>query len=147
MATLRREAREWALQMLFRLEMNPAANDRLFEEFWAEITPEKRARRFTEGLFAGVRDHRDAIDVVIEKYAKNWSLARMSVIDRNVLRLAIYEMMYRDDIPAVVSINEAVDIAKYFNTRESGRFVNGILDRVRKEGLSGAAPAPASESE
>ena len=145
MATLRREAREWALQMLFQLEMNPVGNDRLFEEFWAELEPEKRARRFTEKLVAGIRENQETIDATIEKYASNWSLSRMAVIDRNVLRMALSEMLYRDDIPAVVSINEAVDIAKYFNTLESGRFVNGILDRVRKELLAGEGKKSESE--
>ena len=72
---------------------------------------------------------------MIVKYAKNWDIHRMAVIDRNILRLAIYEIMFRDDIPPVVSINEAVDIAKRYSTEESGKFVNGILDKIRSETL------------
>jgi N utilization substance protein B len=73
------------------------------------------------------------LDAHIKKYAINWELHRMAVVDRNVLRLAIYEMLFRDDIPPVVSINEAVDIAKKFSTEDSGKFVNGILDKVKSD--------------
>ena len=78
-------------------------------------------------------EHRDAIDGQIKKLAINWDLNRMAVVDRNVLRLAIYEMTYREDIPPIVSINEAVDIAKKFSTIDSGKFVNGILDKFKAE--------------
>ncbi|NQU11506.1 transcription antitermination factor NusB, partial [bacterium] len=74
---------------------------------------------------------RAAVDGQIEKYAEHWELGRIAAVDRNILRLAIYEMLFRDDIPPVVSINEAVEIAKRFSTRESGGFVNGILDRIK----------------
>ena len=133
MSSTRRDAREWALQMLFRLEMNPCDNNKLFAEFFEEIEADKKARDFAEKLIKGVREHRDEIDGLIKKYAQNWDLDRMAIIDRNAIRIALYEMLYCDDIPPAVSINEAIDIAKYFNKAESGKFVNGILDRVRKE--------------
>ena len=88
-------------------------------------------RLFAEPLIRGTVEHLAEIDGKIKQYARNWDLHRMAAVDRNVLRLAIYEMLYRDDIPPVVSINEAVDIAKRFSTDESGRFVNGILDKVK----------------
>ena len=132
MAT-RRDAREWTLQMLFRLEMNPCDNEKLFEEFFEERDAGKKGRDFAETLIKGVRDNRKEIDALIVKYAKNWDLDRMAITDRNVIRIAIYEFLYRDDIPPAVTINEAVDIAKYFNKTESGRFVNGILDSIRKD--------------
>ena len=88
-------------------------------------------QEFMEALVRGVLEHRAQLDAEIARYAKNWDISRMAAVDRNVLRLAIYEMMFREDIPPVVSINEAVDIAKKFSTDESGRFVNGILDVVR----------------
>jgi N utilization substance protein B len=78
-------------------------------------------------------ENRAAIDKHIIKHAQNWDLHRMAVVDRNVLRLAIYEMLFRDDIPPVVSINEAVDVAKKFSTHDSGKFVNGILDKVKSQ--------------
>ena len=84
-------------------------------------------------MIRGTLQHRDAIDAEIQKHAQNWDLRRMAAVDRNILRLAIYEMLHRDDIPPVVSINEAVDIAKKFSTQDSGKFVNGLLDKIKGE--------------
>jgi N utilization substance protein B len=153
---IRREARERAVQFLFQHDLNkPEDLEQALEHFWnsqraAAIGEDKGAatwgqpvdpgpptaeetasRLFAEPLIRGVLGHQDQIDSMITKYAKNWDLRRMAVVDRNVLRLAIYEMFHRDDIPPVVSINEAVDIAKKFSTEESGKFVNGILDKVK----------------
>jgi len=88
---------------------------------------------FSEGLIRGVLEHLKDIDATIVRFAKNWDLHRIAVVDRNVLRLAIYEMQQRQDIPPIVSINEAVDIAKKFSTEDSGKFVNGILDKIKGE--------------
>jgi N utilization substance protein B len=154
----RREARERTVQFLFQHEMNqPEDLEKTLEEFWltqrANAHAEKRdaptwgekqelppptteeatVQLFAEPLIRGVLEHREKIDAEIQKHAKNWSLHRMAAVDRNVLRLATYEMLFRDDIPPIVSINEAVDIAKKFSTHDSGKFVNGILDQVRKE--------------
>ena len=154
----RREARERAVQFLFQHEMNqPEDLDKTLEEFWLtqrtnalaekhqgptwgqQVEPppptaeDAAVQLFSEPLIRGVIEHRDKIDAEIQKHAKNWSLHRMAAVDRNVLRLATYEMLFRDDIPPIVSINEAVDIAKKFSTHDSGKFVNGILDQVRKE--------------
>jgi len=90
-------------------------------------------RAFADPLICGTLEHRNDLDDIIKKHAKNWDLHRMAAVDRNILRLALYEMHYRDDIPPVVSINEAVDIAKKFSTQDSGKFVNGILDKVKGE--------------
>ena len=94
---------------------------------------EAETRLFAEPLIKGVIQHREAIDEHIKKHCKNWDFNRIAVVDRNIMRLAIYEMLHRQDIPPVVSINEAVDIAKKFSTEDSGKFVNGILDKVRGE--------------
>ena len=94
---------------------------------------ETAIREFADPLIRGTLEHRDEADGVIKKHAKNWELHRIAAVDRNILRLAIYEMLHRDDIPPVVSINEAVDIAKKFSTQDSGKFVNGILDHVKGE--------------
>ncbi len=96
---------------------------------------EAAVRLFADPLIRGCLEHREESDVIIQKYAANWSLHRIAAVDRNVLRLAIFEMFHRDDIPPVVSINEAVDIAKKFSTEDSGKFVNGLLDRVKAEVL------------
>ena len=90
-------------------------------------------REFSQPLIDGMVAHLPEIDDRIKRYCENYNLNRISVVDRNVLRLAIYEMLYRDDIPPVVSINEAIELAKTFGGAESGGFVNGILDRVRKD--------------
>ena len=154
----RREARERAVQFLFQHDLNAPENlEAALAQFWesqrtAAIAEEKAAatwgqptelppptaeeaevRLFAEPLIRGAIEHRDALDEQIKKYAKNWELHRIAAVDRNVLRLAIYEMLYREDIPPVVSINEAVDIAKKFSTQDSGKFVNGILDKVKGE--------------
>lgn len=132
MAT-RREAREWAVQLLFELDMNPRKLDDAFRDFWAERPGSEKAKSFCERLVRGVGHKRERIDESIKRYAENWDIARMGVVDRNVMRLAIYEMLFCEDIPPIVSINEAVDLAKYYSDSESGRFVNGLLDRARKD--------------
>ena len=154
----RREARERAIQFLFQHDLNPPADiDRALDEFWesqrgaaiaeekgtatwgqtVELPPpsteEAAVRLFADPLIRGSVEHRDQADEIIKKHAKNWELHRIAAVDRNILRLAIYEMLHRDDIPPVVSINEAVDIAKKFSTQDSGKFVNGILDKVKSE--------------
>jgi transcription antitermination protein NusB len=154
----RREARERAVQFLFQHDLNPPEDlDRALDEFWSsqraaaiaeekgkanwgqpvELPPpsagEAEMRLFADPLIRGALQHRDAIDEKIKAHAKNWELHRIAAVDRNILRLAIYEMLHREDIPPVVSINEAVDIAKKFSTEDSGKFVNGILDKIKGE--------------
>lgn len=156
---MRREARERAVQFLFQCDMNaPDQLDGALDQFWdsqrraalaqasdgkatwgeqVELPPpttaEAALRLFADPLIKGTLEHRTEVDAVIQKFAKNWDIGRMATVDRNILRLAIYEMLHREDIPPVVSINEAVDIAKKFSTDDSGKFVNGILDKVRGE--------------
>ena len=157
---IRHEAREWALQFLFQSEFNRAESlDEGFKLFWqhldaddpAPATLEKtppppppaptntkedrmraKARMFAEELARGVIAHHPEIDPLIAKHAENWEIDRMGTVDRNAMRIAVYEMLYRNDIPPVVSINEAVELAKSYSSIESGKFVNGILDRIRK---------------
>jgi N utilization substance protein B len=154
----RREARERAVQFLFQHDLNPPEDlSAALEHFWesqraaaiaedkgvanwgqpVELPPstaeETAIREFADPLIRGTLEHRDKVDGIIKKHAINWELHRIAAVDRNVLRLAIYEMLHRDDIPPVVSINEAVDIAKKFSTQDSGKFVNGILDHVKGE--------------
>ena len=126
----RHVAREWAIQLLFQLDVNPGSVEEAFEDFWTGKRPSGRAKMFAEDLVRGVLDHRDELDTKVQAYADNWDLKRMAVVDRNVLRLALFEMWHRDDIPPVVAINEAVDLAKAFSGLQSGKFVNGILDRA-----------------
>jgi N utilization substance protein B len=96
-------------------------------------TQQAAVQLFADPLIRGVVENQPRIDDAIRQHVKNWELRRIAAVDRNVLRLAIFEMLFRDDIPPVVSINEAVDIAKRFSTEESGKFVNGILDNIKGE--------------
>ncbi len=133
----RREAREKAVQFLYQHELNSGDDfSSALEAFWA--IPENaetavRAREFADGLIRGAFEHRAECDEKIKIYTQNWDFHRIAPVDKNVMRLAIFEMLHRDDIPPVVSINEAVEIAKRFSTADSGKFVNGILDKFKLE--------------
>ena len=145
----RREGREWAVQLIFQLDLNPpppneALADSLFEEFWSgalrrdDDAPPPNApphiRAFTETLVRGVWNKRPQIDEAIETQVRNWKMERIGGVERNILRLGIYELLFAPDPqPRRVVINEAVDIAKYFCSAESGRFVNGVLDAIAKK--------------
>ena len=133
----RRQAREKALQFLYAHEINPPENlEEELDRFWISQSSQKlpeNLRDFSDPLIRGVIEHRENIDSLIRQHSRNWDFNRIAVVDRNMIRLAIYEMLHCMDIPPVVSINEAIDIAKRFSTDESGRFVNGILDRVRQD--------------
>jgi N utilization substance protein B len=129
----RREGREAAVQFLVYCDLNRGAGLSSAAEFW-ELRPAGNAIRvFALKLVEGVLEKRSEVDERISRYAENYELGRLAVVDRNILRLAIYEMLHRSDIPPIVSINEAVEIAKRFGSQESGRFVNGILDRVKMD--------------
>jgi N utilization substance protein B len=130
----RRLARELAIQFLYQHDMSGGSLDEALPLFWlTQQDINEAARQFAEELIRGAVEQRNVINEKIEKYTQNWELQRIAAVDRNILRLAIYEMLFRDDIPPVVSINEAVDIAKKFSTPESGAFVNGILDRLKAD--------------
>ena len=127
----RTQARELALQLMYQLDLR---GDEILEEVNAALAPgagDPEMVDFARELVHGCREKQPEIDRHIEEVAKNWQLKRMAAIDRNILRLATYELLYRDDIPPLVTINEAIDIAKKFSTKNSGPFVNGILDNIR----------------
>jgi N utilization substance protein B len=127
----RREGREAAVQFLVYCDLNQGSDLTGAEDFWNLRPATKSIRDFATNLVEGVLKHRAETDERIARYAENYDLHRLAVVDRNILRLAIYEMLHRRDIPPVVSINEAIEIAKRFGAEESSRFVNGILDRVK----------------
>src|SRR6266481_2385484 len=129
----RRRAREAAVQYHFWRDLQRGEGPDKIDEFWEFCPAPERVREFAQPLIEGMVAHLPDIDERIRRYCENYEFRRISAVDRNVLRLAIYEMLYRDDIPPVVSINEAIELAKTFGGAESGGFVNGILDRVRKE--------------
>ena len=133
MGKTRRDSREWAVQLLFQMDLNRPKDMRpVLAHFWADVEADDKAREYTERIVRGVMSRRGELDETIAKALEHWDMARLAVIDRNVIRMAAYEMLHCMDVPPVVSINEAVDIAKYFGTPESGRFVNGVLDRICK---------------
>lgn len=133
----RTKARECALKVLYQIDITRDSAEVLLAEFWKTQEAEPEVKDFTVRLVNGVSANIKKIDEKISKYASNWKLNRMAVIDRNVLRLGAYELLFCEDIPPKVSINEAVDLAKKFGDAESGKFVNGILDRINKEDGSG----------
>ena len=129
----RRRAREAAVQYHFWRDLQRGEGPDKIDEFWEFCPAPERVREFAQPLIEGMVEHLPDVDERIRRYCENYEFRRISAVDRNVLRLAIYEMLYRDDIPPVVSINEAVDIAKKFSTQDSGKFVNGILDKIKGE--------------
>jgi N utilization substance protein B len=136
----RREGREAALQFLFSHDLNEieelGPDSPEVAAFW-ELRPAKeRVRDFAMELIRGIRDHHEAIDERIVACTENYTLARLGTVDRNLLRMTAYELLYCDEIPAPVSINEAIEIAKRFGTEESPKFINGVLDRIRREAES-----------
>jgi len=133
--TGRRQAREWVVQFLFQTEFNPEELEQALGDFWSdeERTPLERDRNYANEVIRGVIEQQTKIDRMIKRYTDNWDVDRLGVLDRIVLRVGVYEMLFRDDVPPVVSINEAIEIAKAYSGQKSARFVNGVLDRIQKE--------------
>jgi N utilization substance protein B len=129
---LRRKAREYALQMLFQFDVT-RKDEGLMEHFWLQHKVVPAVRDFANCLVEGVLKNLGEIDGMIKKYTQHWALDRIATVDRNILRFAIYEILYIDDIPAKVTINEAIEITKKYADQDSSAFINGILDRVVRE--------------
>ena len=126
-------ARDWALKILYQTDMTTRSVDRVAEAFWANEGPQNpEIIEFCKRLVYGVHENLKAIDEKISQYATNWQLKRMAVIDRNILRLGVFELQYASDIPPKVTINEAVELAKKYGDLDSSKFVNGILDKIHK---------------
>lgn len=144
--TRRTRGREIALQVLYQTEQNPGLPPEEVRRFVdRRLLGDRRLVEFAEGLIAGVHANRPKIDVLISDVAENWRLDRMAAIDRNILRLGAYEMLFCPEVPAKVAINEALELAKRYSTAQSSRFVNGILDRLQPAATE--APAPEAEPE
>ena len=131
MVGIRRKSREHAMQVLFYMDMVKDDSDAGLDSFYSHFSPSQKAIPFSRKLVTGVKQAKRKIDSTIERFSSNWKIHRMPHVDRNILRIAVFEMMYCEDIPLKVSINEAIDIAKKFGTHESGPFINGILDSLR----------------
>lgn len=155
----RRLARELALRLLFQRDLEGGAPESTARSFEANFSPERdeenslelsaddfrRAWPLAQELFFGVSRHLEELDQAISLVAANWSLTRMSPVDRGLIRLAYYEMLYRDDIPPKVSLNEALEIAKNYGDDDSGSFINGVLDRLMRQVSPPTGPAPAEK--
>jgi N utilization substance protein B len=126
----RRKSRELAMQALFYIDMVQNDSNELLERFCVNFNPSKKARPFFLKLVNGVIQAKSEIDSIIENFSDNWKISRMSCVDRNIIRIAVYELLYCQDIPPKVSINEAIDVGKQFGTELSGAFINGILDSI-----------------
>lgn len=134
----RRKARELALQILYQIETRKTSTEEALDVIFSRYRFKPKVREFAETLVRGSHHFILPLNSLIKKYAKNWTLDRMAIVDRNILRLAIYELLFLENVPPIVSINEAVEIAKRYGTDDSGKFVNGILDKIRKERESGS---------
>ena len=139
----RSKSREYALQILYQIDIRHADCQQILQEFWRGHEPTSDVKAFANRLAQGTMEHLVDIDPLIARHADNWTLKRMAVIDRNILRLGVYELVYLDDVPPKVCINEGIELAKRFGDAESGKFINGILDAIRKTRAStAAAPSP-----
>jgi len=128
----RRRAREIALQMLYQMEVNPVDPQEALELFWRNLSASQPVKEFVGRIIAGVHGKREEIDKLIKKHSEHWRLERMDRVDKSILRMGVFEILFCDDIPARVAMNEAVDLGKKFGAEESGAFINGILDKISK---------------
>ncbi len=134
----RTKARERAVQALYQIDVAATDLEEALARFWPSFEPvEREVREGAEELVRGVASHRREIDEAIESVSANWRLDRMARVDRNILRLAVYELTYRPDVPVKVVINEAIELGKKFGSESSGPFINGVLDKI----ASGLPPA------
>ncbi|MFH2219509.1 MAG: transcription antitermination factor NusB [Pseudomonadota bacterium] len=128
---IRRRSRELAMQALFSMDMGRDDPEKTLDLFCGHFVLSKKSLPFFLQLVKGVQEVGDMIDSLLERFSDHWKLSRMPCVDRNIMRIAVYEMLYCKDIPPKVSINEAIDIGKKYGTEESGPFINGILDGIR----------------
>ena len=130
----RRKSREMTMQMLFQGDLGKQTPEEVRRLFWASRDDvDDETRGFAEDLYRVATARAEEIDKLIEEHAQNWRLERMPAVDRNILRLAIYEMLYERDTPKLVVVDEAIELAKKFGSEQSGRFVNGLLDGLLKQ--------------
>ena len=133
--------------MLFQIDMAGGSPDEVFPHFWREHDAEVEVKAFAEGLVHGVIKERAALDGIIAGSAEHWRVERMAVVDRNILRVAVYELAWLPHTPPVVVLDEAIEVGKKFGSEQSGAFINGILDAVRKRIERGEVPAARSDRE
>jgi N utilization substance protein B len=128
----RRKSREQALQILYQVDGVDASIDQALDVFWDTEPADPDVVEFARILVRGVHKHKDQLDELIGAASINWKVVRMSYVDRNLLRVAVFEFLHMDDVPAMVSINEAIELGKRFGSNDSAAFINGILDKVAR---------------
>jgi N utilization substance protein B len=128
----RRKGRELALQALYQMEVNPVPAPEALDLLWRNNSTSAGMKEFVQRIVEGVHSNRKRIDQLIAKHAEHWRLERMDWVDKSILRMGVFELLFCDDIPNKVAMNEAVDIGKKFGAEESGAFINGILDKISK---------------
>ena len=138
----RTKAREYALQLLYQLDVTRADPQTGIEDFWQHRDVSPEVKTFATDLVQGTIRHREELDGLISAHASNWDIRRMAVVDRNILRLGAYELLHLDDVPPKVCLNEAIELAKRFGDEESSKFVNGILDTIHKKRLTRDPASP-----
>jgi N utilization substance protein B len=126
----RRKAREVTLQVLYALDVQDIGLHEAIDLFWANFEAPEEVRKFSTSLIEGTWNHREQINDLIGGSSENWTMARMSRVDKSLLRMAVYELLYCQDIPPKVTLNEAIDLAKIYGSENSGAFINGILDAL-----------------
>lgn len=128
----RRKAREIAVQLLYQMEVNPGEPQEALELFWRNLSASAATKEFVNRIVLGVHEKQGEIDKLLAKHSEHWRLERMDRVDKSILRMGVFEIMFCDDIPVKVAMNEAVDLGKKFGAEESGAFINGILDKISK---------------
>lgn len=142
----RTKARQKALVILYQSEIIQRKFLQSAAHFWSDFgTVDPQVKTFTERILTGIESNLEPIDLLISKYATNWQIKRMAAIDRNILRIGTFELLYADDIPPKVAINEAVELAKRYGDMESSKFVNGVLDKIHKMEHADSKKAGASD--
>jgi len=126
----RRKAREVTLQVLYELDVQNIGVREAIERFWANFDAPEETRSFSTLLIEGAWNHREQIDKLISDNSENWTMTRMSRVDKSILRMAVYELLFCNDIPPKVTLNEAIDLGKAYGSENSGAFINGILDAL-----------------
>jgi N utilization substance protein B len=131
----RRRSREFALQVLYQLDIAKQDAIRAIAQWKNYFSPKEERDEFVERIVLGVLQHRQKIDRLIGQYSENWRLDRMNIVDRNILRMATFELLYCEEIPPKATLNEAIDLGKRYGSEDSGSFINGILDRIQNEAV------------
>jgi len=131
----RRKSREFALQVLYQWEITKKDVTKILSESRGSFSGSEERDEFMNRLALGVLEHCQEIDQLIEKYSENWRLARMDIIDRSILRMAVFELLHCEDIPPKATLNEAIELGKRYGSEDSGSFINGILDRIQNEAI------------